>query len=150
MTATAGEIEVGVIVVSWNTKNLLRTCLASIRDMLALPCEVIVVDNASTDGSPEMVEAEFPSVRLIRSDRNLGFGAANNIGAGCTTKDKIALMIGTSGAMRVVFEGEPPQPQAGASVPALQRRTPGAGGARRGRRARCGGRPRRAPSALIS
>ena len=42
--------------------------------------EIIVVDNASSDGSPEMVAGEFPSVRLIHSGGNLGFAKANNIG----------------------------------------------------------------------
>ena len=69
-----------VIVVNWNTKDLLRTCLASVGEHLAIPSEIVVVDNASHDGSPEMVAAEFPEVTLIRNDRNLGFGAANNIG----------------------------------------------------------------------
>jgi GT2 family glycosyltransferase len=71
---------VSVIVVSWNTKDLLRTCLTSVREHLALPCEVIVVDNASRDGSAEMVAEEFPTAQLVRNERNLGFGAANNIG----------------------------------------------------------------------
>lgn len=79
MTLEAGPA-VSVIVVNWNTKDLLRTCLGSVREHLNLPCEVIVVDNASHDGSPEMVAAEFPEATLIRNDRNLGFGAANNIG----------------------------------------------------------------------
>lgn len=76
MTAPA----VSVIVVSWNTRDLLRVCLASVRDHLGMPAETVVVDNASTDGSPEMVSAEFPAATLIRNDSNLGFGAANNIG----------------------------------------------------------------------
>ena len=76
MTAPA----VSVIVVSWNTRDLLRVCLASVRDHLDLPTETIVVDNASTDGSPEMVSAEFPAATVIRNTSNLGFGAANNIG----------------------------------------------------------------------
>jgi GT2 family glycosyltransferase len=70
---------ISVVVVNWNTKELLRTCLASVRDHLP-EAETICVDNASADGSPEMVTAEFPSATLIRNERNLGFGAANNIG----------------------------------------------------------------------
>jgi asparagine synthase (glutamine-hydrolysing) len=68
-----------VIVVSWNTKDILRDCLRSVQDHLgAVSHEVIVVDNASSDGSPEMVAAEFPAVRLIRNAENVGFGTANN------------------------------------------------------------------------
>lgn len=91
MTAAA-KPEVAVIVVSWNTKDLLRACLASVRDLLEMPCEVIVVDNASSDGSPEMVRGEFPSVALIRNDRNLGFGVANNIGMAAASAPAFILL----------------------------------------------------------
>ena len=76
----ARELEVSVVVVSFNTCALLRECLESIRTECAdIPHEVFVVDNVSTDGSVEMVEVEFPEVVLIRSDKNLGFGVANNV-----------------------------------------------------------------------
>ena len=52
--------------------------------------------------------SRWPALAEARLEAVVGDGAANNIGAGCTTRDKIALMVGTSGAMRVVFEGEPP------------------------------------------
>lgn len=90
---TAGEIgrggpdpdpgtvpEVSVVIVNWNTRDLLRGCLASIRDQTAVAHEVIVVDNASTDGSSAMVAAEFPEVRLIANTANHGFAGANNQG----------------------------------------------------------------------
>jgi GT2 family glycosyltransferase len=69
------------VIVSYNTKALLDPCLAA----LALsceglgPCDTIVVDNASRDGSAEHVEAHYPQIRLIRSGGNLGFGRANNL-----------------------------------------------------------------------
>ncbi|MFN0072977.1 MAG: glycosyltransferase family 2 protein [Chloroflexota bacterium] len=68
---------VSVIVVSWNTRELLRRCLASVTAS-RVPLEVLVVDNASTDGSPEMVRREFPRARLMANANNLGFGRANN------------------------------------------------------------------------
>src|SRR5438876_7833916 len=71
--------DLGVSVVSYRTPDLLYRCLSALegeRDTLAL--EVTVVDNASGDGSPDLVEAEFPWVRLIRNPRNMGFGAAHN------------------------------------------------------------------------
>lgn len=67
---------VTIVIVSFNTCELLRRCLAS----LPTDAEVIVVDNASHDGSPEMVRREFPSAVLIKNSINLGFGAANNRG----------------------------------------------------------------------
>ena len=73
--------DVSVIVVNWNVRDLLRQCLASVRDGGGvLGVETIVVDNASTDGSPEMVRAEFPAATLIVNDGNPGFARANNQG----------------------------------------------------------------------
>ncbi|MDE3223995.1 MAG: glycosyltransferase family 2 protein, partial [Nitrospirota bacterium] len=75
------EPVLSIIIVSFNTKVLLAQCLASIRRYPPpVSFETIVADNASADGSPEMVEADFPDVRLIRTGANLGFGAANNRG----------------------------------------------------------------------
>ncbi|MGZ8941321.1 MAG: glycosyltransferase family 2 protein [Methylobacter sp.] len=71
---------VSVIIISWNARDYLRGCLNSINQTGA-SCvqEVIVVDNDSKDGSPEMVEKEFPDVSLIRAGGNLGFARANNL-----------------------------------------------------------------------
>lgn len=67
-----------IVIVNWNTRNLLRNCLQSVHDETNLSHEVWVVDNGSTDGSPEMVRAEFPDVHLIANTDNKGFAAANN------------------------------------------------------------------------
>ncbi len=73
-------IEVSVIVISYNTRELLRESIVSIVDETRrLSSEIFVVDNGSTDGSIEMLEREFPEVRLTKSSINLGFGVANNI-----------------------------------------------------------------------
>lgn len=72
--------DVSVIVVNWNTCDLLRGCLASLVAETRASCEVIVIDNASSDCSAGMVEAEFPKVRLIANSDNRGFAAANNQG----------------------------------------------------------------------
>jgi GT2 family glycosyltransferase len=70
---------VSIVIVSFNTQKVLRECLQSIeRESVGLEIDVWIVDNNSSDGSPEMVEREFPYVQLIRSRTNLGFGAANN------------------------------------------------------------------------
>ena len=72
-------MDLSVIVVSWNTKELLRSCLRSVYDTAtSLQFEVVVVDNGSTDGSPEMVAQEFRQTALIRNAGNRGFAAANN------------------------------------------------------------------------
>ena len=70
---------VSVVIVSFNTRNLLRDCLRELEgETKDIASEVFVVDNNSADGSADMVEAEFPEVSLIRSSINLGFAAANN------------------------------------------------------------------------
>lgn len=75
------SISVSVIIVSWNAKDYLVECLQSLTAPASQhPLEIIVVDNASADGSPEIVEKDFPQVRLIRTGANLGFAKANNIG----------------------------------------------------------------------
>lgn len=68
-----------VVLVNWNTREILRNCLRSIEAHLGVEgAEIIVVDNASDDGSATMVADEFPRVRLIRNSANLGFARANN------------------------------------------------------------------------
>ena len=76
----APEIDLTVVVPSYNTRDLMEQTLRTVLEASAgLEVEVIVVDNASRDGSAEMVERKFPEIGLIRNDRNLGFAAANNI-----------------------------------------------------------------------
>lgn len=67
-----------IIIVNWNTRNLLRDTLKSVQEETLLSHEVWVVDNGSTDGSQEMVREEFPHAHLIANTENLGFAAANN------------------------------------------------------------------------
>ena len=77
----AWPLELSVIVVNWNVRDLLRECLASLAREMRLPrdsWEVIVVDNASGDGSVEMVRREFPDAVVLANGDNLGFGRANN------------------------------------------------------------------------
>jgi GT2 family glycosyltransferase len=76
--------DLSIIIVNYNTCRLLDECLASLQKAVAPPggTEIIVVDNASSDGSQEMVGEKYPEVTLLASAENLGFSAANNIGAG--------------------------------------------------------------------
>jgi hypothetical protein len=75
------QFDVSIVIVSFNTLSVLRECLHSVyRELGPLHAQVIVVDNASTDGSPAMIAHEFPAVVLVRSEINLGFGRANNLG----------------------------------------------------------------------
>ncbi|WP_319545947.1 glycosyltransferase family 2 protein [Ruegeria conchae] len=73
-------MDLSIVIVNWNTENLLRDCLQSVYSGLgSLHTEVLVVDNASSDGSCDMVRAEFPAVRLFESGENLGFAGGNNV-----------------------------------------------------------------------
>ena len=73
-------MDLSVIIVSYNTRELLRGCLTSVISALGsrLNHEVLVVDNASADGSAAMVQDAFPQVRLLTNEENLGFAAASN------------------------------------------------------------------------
>jgi GT2 family glycosyltransferase len=76
-------MDLGIIIVSFNVRDLLAACLDSVFASLAgsrLDARIVVVDNASADGSAEMVRERFPQVRLIAGQRNLGFAAAGNVG----------------------------------------------------------------------
>ncbi|MGW8160322.1 MAG: glycosyltransferase family 2 protein [Desulfoprunum sp.] len=74
-------VDISIIIVSWNAKDYLQKCLDSIyKENKKFDIEVIVVDNASTDGSQDMVRTRFPKVQLICNHDNLGFAKANNIG----------------------------------------------------------------------
>jgi GT2 family glycosyltransferase len=71
--------ELCVSIVSYRTPDLLGECLAALAgERAAVDLDVSVVDNASADGSAELVETRFPWVRVIRNDRNVGFGCAHN------------------------------------------------------------------------
>jgi N-acetylglucosaminyl-diphospho-decaprenol L-rhamnosyltransferase len=73
------SVEVSVCIANWNCRELLKRCLSSLYGSeQGLRFEVIVVDNASTDGAAEMVEKEFPQVTLVRNTENRGFAAASN------------------------------------------------------------------------
>jgi len=72
--------DLSIIIISFNTKRLLRECLDSVYNNIDnIEFEIFVVDNHSHDGSPEMVKSEFQEVKLIRNNENLGFAKANNI-----------------------------------------------------------------------
>jgi len=75
------ECDLSIIIVNWNTKDLLSQCIESIKaHTKRTSFEIIVVDNFSSDGSPGMVEESFPDVFLIKNKKNNGFGKANNQG----------------------------------------------------------------------
>jgi GT2 family glycosyltransferase len=118
VTSRPSAPDVSILIVSFNTRNVLRECLQSIeRESSGLNVEVSIVDNNSSDGSPEMIEREFPWVRLIRSRMNLGFGAANNAALEDCTGRYIVLLNSDAflcpDALRLAIQHMDENPKAG-------------------------------------
>ncbi len=115
---------VTVAVVSWNTRELLARCLESLSAEVARGrAEVWVVDNASSDGSPELVAERFEWVRLIASKENLGFGRAINLVVRQSSSDWLACANADialrPGALEALLEAGARDPGAGAVAPRL-------------------------------
>ena len=88
--------ELPIIIVSWNVRDLLARCLTSLQvefERSQIAGRVIVVDNASHDGSPDMVRERFPQVELIASDENLGFARGNNLALRTVIDSEFALLL---------------------------------------------------------
>ena len=111
--------QITVAIVSWNTRELLRECLAS----MPASVDVWVVDNGSSDGSADMVRAEFPGARLVASTRNLGFGGAVNHVAGSTSTPWLVVANADvrlgDGALDALLAAASRDPAAGAVAPRL-------------------------------
>ena len=79
---TNDEVVLSIVIITWNTREALDACLASLRrHPPEAPAEIIVVDNASTDGTARLIRARYPEVRVIEAERNLGFAGGNRLGA---------------------------------------------------------------------
>jgi GT2 family glycosyltransferase len=87
------SIEVSVIIVSWNCRQMLTECLRSIQSgLVSDKSEIIVIDNASSDGTVEAIRKEFPSVNMIACADNLGFAQGNNIGIDVSSGEYLCLI----------------------------------------------------------
>jgi GT2 family glycosyltransferase len=113
-----------VIIVSFNTRQITLDCLKALyADLGALRAEVLVVDNASADGSADAIRAAFPEVVLIANDRNAGFGAANNL-ALRRAAGRFLLLLNSDafvrpGALRAMIAYLEAHPEAGVVGPRL-------------------------------
>jgi GT2 family glycosyltransferase len=119
-------VDLSIVIVNWNTRDLLRACLASLRAALAdstLRTETIVVDNASADCSAAMVAAEFPEARLLANAENRNYAAGNNQGLEAATGRHILLLNPDTevppGAVEALVALLAERPKAGAVSPAL-------------------------------
>jgi GT2 family glycosyltransferase len=85
--------DLSIVIVSWNTKKYMEECLTSLSTIDGnLSAKIIVVDNASADGTPEMIRTQFPNVKLIETGANLGFARGNNVGIKEATGKYICLI----------------------------------------------------------
>ena len=119
------ELALSIIIVSWNTRDLLAQCLKTvsteIERLQPLSVETVVVDNVSTDDSVEMIKTEFPWVRLIANQENLGFAGANNQAIRQSTGRYILLLNPDTeikpGAIEALIHSLDTQPTIGAVGP---------------------------------
>jgi len=85
--------EISIVIVTWNCRSFADECLSSLRSQVGeFSTHIIVVDNASSDGTPEWIASHFPEVELIRSETNLGFAKGNNLGLVRAKGDYICLI----------------------------------------------------------
>ena len=114
---------IAVIIVSWNCREALRKCLLALKEHGPENVDIIVVDNASSDSTPDMVQREFPKVLLLPQRENLGFARANNLAMKETGADYLFLLNPDtqikSGAIGILNSFLDSTPQAGIAAPML-------------------------------
>lgn len=117
--------DLSIVIINWNTRELLRDCLNSFVHAPGTSWQVIVVDNGSSDDSPHMVQAEFPAVQLVANAENYGFGRANNQGLRASQGRHTLLLNSDTrvpeGALQSLVRFMDEHPQAGACGPRLVR-----------------------------
>jgi len=92
MTPSPAKPLVSFVVVTWNRREALASCLRSLRLQARPDCETVIVDNGSTDGTAELVAASFPDMKLIRSPEDLGVASGRNLGIGAAAGDYLILI----------------------------------------------------------
>jgi hypothetical protein len=118
------EAHVTAVVVSHNTRDLLERCLTCLKAAGSVAPATIVVDNASSDGSAELVGERFPQVRLIKCEQNVGFARANNIAFANTCAAEYVLLVNSDaflapGALDELLDCAARHPDAGVVGPRL-------------------------------
>ena len=86
-------MQLSVIILNYNVKHFLEACISSVQKAItSLDAEIIVVDNASTDGSKEMMKNVFPEIMYLYQHVNTGFPKGNNIGVNCAKGEFICIL----------------------------------------------------------
>lgn len=122
--ATVNDLDMSVCIVNWRTREPLRNCLESLASNTeGLALQIIVVDNASGDGSAEMVASDYPHIELIANDENAGYAAANNQALRISRAPYKLLLnpdiIVRPGALRALLQFAHEHPSAAAVAPRL-------------------------------
>ena len=125
MQGTEPKPQVAVVIVSYNVRQHLLEAMRALYASSSVPIDAVVVDNASSDGSADGVEAEFPHTTVVRNDTNLGFGKATNIGIERSRGEFILLLnpdvIVDRDCLRTLADFLSANPKAGAVSPRLKR-----------------------------
>lgn len=120
-------VTLSIVIVNWNTRALLQQCIECIRSTLHRhSCEIIVVDNGSTDGSPAFVRSTFPDVLLLENQENVGFAYANNQGFRIAS-GRYAMMLNSDafvgdGTLDGLVDFLDAHPDTGVAAPRLENR----------------------------
>ena len=117
-------MSVSILIVNWNSKDLLRQCLVSIRHTCGdLQPQIVVVDSGSFDGCAEMLASDFVEVEFVQSDNNIGFGRSNNLGFTKVTGEALLLLNPDTevrpGAVQTLLAELARRPDAGIVSPRL-------------------------------
>jgi GT2 family glycosyltransferase len=120
-----GDVGLSIVVVTWNARKYMPECLKSIQEQETggLSMETIVVDNASSDSTAELIRHDFPAVKLIQSEINLGFARANNVGIG-HAKGKYLFLINPDvivlpGCLKQIIDALESEPSVGLLGPRM-------------------------------
>jgi len=117
-------MDISIVIINYNTLQLVRQCIRSIlKYTTGISYEVILVDNASTEADPTVLQQEFPVIRLIKSPENLGFAGGNNLGIQYATGKYILLLNSdtylTDNAIAATFAYMETHPEVGVLSPRL-------------------------------
>jgi len=121
----AESVDLSVVIVTWNARKYMPDCLKSIQqqDTHALSMEIVVVDNASSDSTAELIHQNFPTVKLVQSEVNLGFARANNVGISHTTGKYLFLInpdvIVLPGCLKHIIDALEAEPSVGLIGPRM-------------------------------
>ncbi|HTY59566.1 MAG TPA: glycosyltransferase family 2 protein [Bacteroidota bacterium] len=127
MSRTVPHPDVSIVFTQWNVKDMLRDCIHSVQEKTkGLSYEIIVVDDGSTDGSPDMVRAEFPEVILAVNRTNIGVAKSYNKGVALAKGRYVQMlnsdMVLVNNAIKILLDFLESHPEAGACAGKLRNR----------------------------